>query len=109
LLENKGILPVIKIKRTSVTSLYNRYNAYLRNGKDLYARRLLHLSRDYYALEQYDWERYKSRYRYGNREIIESVISVMKRKYGDKLRFRKRRNVEKELDLRVYLYNLMSD
>ena len=108
-LENKGILPVIKIKRRSVISLHDRYKGYLRNGKDLYARRLLHLSRDYYALEQYDWERYKSRYRYGNREVVESVISVMKRKYGDKLRFRRKDNVRKELDLRVYLYNLMRE
>lgn len=88
-------------------SLHNRYKNYVRNDKEFYALRLKHLARDYYALEQYDWERYKSRYRYSNREIAESAISVIKRKYGNKLRFRKDKNIRKKIDLMIYGYNLM--
>jgi len=108
-LENKDILPVIKIRKRSVLSLRNRYEGRMRNGKDREVKRMRHLARDYYALEQIYWERYKSRYKYGNREAVESAFSSIKRKFGDKVRFKKHRNVVNEVNLIIYLYNLFRD
>ena len=55
-LEENNIVPVIKIRRTSIESLNRRYHGYIRNGKLLEERRFLHFARNRYALEQLDWE-----------------------------------------------------
>ena len=109
-LENKGILPVIKIRSSSVKKASSLYSRYLIHGDDKFKYRVKHLARDYYALEQSDWDKYKSRYRYGNREIVESVFSVIKRVFGDVLRFRREESRHKEIEIMILLYNwLLND
>lgn len=105
-LKDKKIKPIIKIRKHSVETLSRRYDAYIRNGMIILLNRFEHWERNKATYRvslpfmgsdtlivrcglnehySFNWEEYRERYRYGNREIVESAISMIKRKYGDKL------------------------
>ncbi|MGI0066787.1 MAG: IS5 family transposase [Nitrosotalea sp.] len=88
-LSDHNIIPCIKIKRNLYSSRSGRYNP----------RRL-------YAMPQHSNYRYwRDSVSYGNRWIVESVFSALKRAFGEHVMSHKRQNMEKELELKVSLYN----
>jgi len=86
-LAERGIEPVIKVRRNSSTK-----------ARGCYARRLA-------VIEQLD-EGWKKKHGYGMRWMAESAFSCIKRMFGEHIRSVRGGNIVKELILKAYIYNL---
>jgi hypothetical protein len=86
-LSDNKIVPCIKARR-------NPYGRQSRgNARELYAR------------AQSNYQYWRDSVSYGKRWTVESVFSVLKRVFGEHVTAHKRQNMEKELELKVSLYN----
>ena len=87
-LYNNDIIPAIKVRK----------NSSFKSG-GCYPRKMAVISQ----IGNYDY--WKDSVSYGKRWIVESVFSVLKRIFGEHVMAHKRQNMEKELQLKVALYN----
>lgn len=96
LLDSKGIIPAIKLKRNSRN--YKWHPKWDRK----------HRVRSKYALMMLksfnDWRR---KLRYGKRWISEIVFSCFKANFGEYFASRKQKNIEKEILLKAYAHNML--
>lgn len=87
-LDERGITPVIKIRRNS--SLKSR---------GCYSRKVAVIS------QLADYSKWCDSVSYGRRWIVESAFSAIKRMFGEEVRSRRRRNMIQEMKLKILLYN----
>lgn len=87
-LDDKNIIPAIKVKKNSIP-----------NARGCYPRKKAVI------LQMADYSKWAASVSYGKRWIVESVFSSIKRMFGEEVRSKKRRNMIQELMLKVSLYN----
>ncbi len=87
-LESKSIIPVIKVRRNSILdgSVRDRY----------VMMQLLH------------YNKWKKKFGYDYRWIVESVFSMFKRIFGEYVSAKKFENIVNEIILKMRIYNLMT-
>ncbi len=90
-LEDKRIQPIIKVKRNSIVS---SKNSNVRN------REVLLQTKDYHK-----WKKKKKR-KYGQRWMVETAFSSIKRMFGEYTSAIRFQNMVKEMTMKVSLYNL---
>ncbi|MDE1728976.1 MAG: IS5 family transposase [Thaumarchaeota archaeon] len=73
--------------------------------KNPYGRRGRGNPRELYARAQSNYQYWRNSVSYGKRWTVESAFSVLKRMFGEHVNAHKRQNMEKELELKVSLYN----
>lgn len=88
-LEDKRIIPGIKVRKNSIVSSRNNK---LRNRE--------------VRLQTKDLLKWKKKRKYGHRWMAETVFSSIKRTYGEYVSATKLQNMIKEITLKVSLYNL---
>jgi len=89
-LEEKGIMPGIKIRKNSIVSPKNNR---LRNKEVI-------------QQTKEDLQKWKKKRKYGHRWIAETAISTIKRTFGEYVSATKFNNMIKEMMIKVSLYNL---
>jgi hypothetical protein len=87
-LDDKRIIPAIKVRRNSIP-----------RSKGCYPRKMSVMS------QITDYSKWAASVSYGSRWIVESVFSSIKRMFGEEVRSKKRCNMIQELMLKVSLYN----
>lgn len=87
-LDGKNIVPAIRVKKNSVPK-----------SRGCYPRKQAAVS------QLSDYSRWCASVSYGKRWAVESVFSAIKRMFGEEVRSRKRRNMVRELMLKISLYN----
>jgi hypothetical protein len=90
MLSFKGIQPAIKVRKNSK---YRKTNHYLRN-------------KTVKMQKKNNLQQWKDSVSYGQRWIVESVFSCMKRMFGDYVTAIRFENMIKEIMLKASLYNL---
>ncbi len=88
LLSFKGIKPAIKVRKNS---RYRKTNHYLRNKT--------------VKMQKTNLQQWKNSVGYGQRWIVESVFSCIKRMFGEYVTAIRFENIIKEIILKVSLYN----
>ena len=88
-LEDKKINPGIKVRRNSIVSLKNNR---LRNNE--------------VKLQAKDLLKWKTKRKYGQRWIAETVFSAIKRMFGEYTSANRFQNMVKEIMIKVSLYNI---
>jgi hypothetical protein len=87
-LDDKNIIPAIKVRRNSVPK-----------SRGCYPRKKA-------VMEQLtDYHKWCTSVSYGRRWIVESVFSSIKRMFGEEVRSRKKKNMVQEMMLKISLYN----
>jgi hypothetical protein len=87
-LDDKRIIPAIKVRRNSIPK-----------ARGCYPRKMLVIS------QMADYKKWSASVSYGSRWIVESVFSAIKRMFGEEVRSKKRCNMIQEMMLKVSLYN----
>jgi hypothetical protein len=87
-LDDRGIIPAIKIRRNSS-----------HKSRGCYSRKMAVIS------QLADYSKWCDSVSYGKRWIVESAFSAIKRMFGEEVRSRKRRNMIQEMNLKILLYN----
>jgi hypothetical protein len=88
-LKEKRIRPVIKVKRNSIISSKNNK---IRNEE--------------VQLQTKDYDEWKKKRRYGQRWMVETAFSSIKRMFGEYTSAIRFQNMVKEMTMKVSLYNL---
>ncbi|MCX8173990.1 MAG: IS5 family transposase, partial [Thermoplasmata archaeon] len=86
-----GILPVIRIRAPE------KISARSKNPRKKYGRQM----------KEMGYKCWKDAFGYGKRWYVETAFSVIKRKFGEYVRARKKENMMKEVQLKCFVYNLM--
>ncbi len=87
--EKKRIRPIIKVKRNSIVS---SKNSNVRNRE--------------VELQIKDYHKWKKKRKYGQRWMVETAFSSIKRMFGEYTSATKFQNMIKEMTMKVSLYNL---
>ncbi len=95
-LKELGIKPIIRPRKNGVIH-YSSVDGHL------YTERDAHLK----EIKTWGYEKWRSRFEYGKRWIVESVFSALKRRNNELIRSKKLCYIEKEIERMVWVHNLL--